>query len=414
MPRKGKRSQASKLRWQKFGESQHSTPATDSEFASSQQQRTVTGEGDHLNLSDRLQCLSSGVRYALLIMSSVCIALFQDQQGRYGFFDPHSRRPDGLPHCPDGNGTAVMLIFTHLRDLIRKIVTSFRMLGASPYAPYELTPVLFQSLDELSTDENIALIDTNADIGVSHMSDQDRDTVSSVIQAEKDMTFPSLSVTESTPCADITLNANEFMHHNSGEGAVECPRSDTTTRDDHHMPNIDSKRTKKKEAKFKRRVRLLEKRKVTPGKIAEKIKRLKNIKEREKYANDKFYKNLKKSQESKSYSRNVEYTNRKMSNITTNYQQNPNFRHRQKFYSTNRYSKDIGFKQWKRLYINNRYANDPAFRSKQKETIRQLIGNKYRNNIAFRSKQKETMRQLIGNKYRNNIITVTKTKGMKG
>ena len=162
---------------------------------------TAVGEGDYVNLADRLQCLSSGVNYALLIMASVCIAVFRDQQGRYGFFDPHSRRHDGLPHGPGGTGTAVMFIFTHLSDLITKIVTSFRMLGASPEAPYELTPVLFHTVDALPVDENVEI--------------------------EMEMSLPSCSVTESTPCAVSTSEANEFMHVSSREGAVECTTSET-------------------------------------------------------------------------------------------------------------------------------------------------------------------------------------------
>ncbi|MCI4395548.1 hypothetical protein PGIGA_G00181860, partial [Pangasianodon gigas] len=66
-------------------------------------------------LNERLQCLSTDVSHALLIVPPECIAVFRDRSGRYGFFDSHSRTPEGLPH-PTDDGTAVMLTFTHLSD----------------------------------------------------------------------------------------------------------------------------------------------------------------------------------------------------------------------------------------------------------------------------------------------------------
>ncbi len=61
-------------------------------------------------LTERLQCLSTDVSHALLLVSPECIAVFRDRSGRYGFFDSHSRTAEGLPH-PTGHGTAVMLTF---------------------------------------------------------------------------------------------------------------------------------------------------------------------------------------------------------------------------------------------------------------------------------------------------------------
>lgn len=120
---------------------------------------------DNCNLPDRLHCLSSDVEYALLIMSSICIAVFRDQQGKYGFFDPHSRRPDGSPAGPHETGTAVMFVSTQVSDLAAKIVSTFSVLGTSPQATYELMPVLFQSVD-LSVDDG-AHVHSDADVNVA-------------------------------------------------------------------------------------------------------------------------------------------------------------------------------------------------------------------------------------------------------
>lgn len=52
------------------------------------------------------------------------------------------------------------------------------MLGTSPYAPYELMPMLFHSVEELCVDENLAQVDSNAEIAVSSTTEQDQNTTS--------------------------------------------------------------------------------------------------------------------------------------------------------------------------------------------------------------------------------------------
>lgn len=46
---------------------------------------------NYLDLEAGLSCLLSDVRYALLVMSGLCIAVFRTTSGKYGYFDPHSR-----------------------------------------------------------------------------------------------------------------------------------------------------------------------------------------------------------------------------------------------------------------------------------------------------------------------------------
>ncbi|KAL1276521.1 hypothetical protein QQF64_036144 [Cirrhinus molitorella] len=68
-------------------------------------------EGWWIPLMERLQCLSTDVRHALLSVAPECIAVFRDRSGRYRYFDSHSRTAEGLP---THGVTAVMLSFTHL------------------------------------------------------------------------------------------------------------------------------------------------------------------------------------------------------------------------------------------------------------------------------------------------------------
>ncbi|XP_042570239.1 uncharacterized protein LOC109078151 [Cyprinus carpio] len=77
-------------------------------------------------LDERLQCLSTDVSHALLIVSPECFAVFRDRSGRYEFFDSHSRTAEGLPH-PTGDGTAVMLTFTNLHEMTSRLFVSFEM-----------------------------------------------------------------------------------------------------------------------------------------------------------------------------------------------------------------------------------------------------------------------------------------------
>ncbi len=66
---------------------------------------------NYLELEAGLSCLMSDVQYALLILNTLCIAVFRTTSGRYGFFDPHLRSAKGLP-LPLGSqahGTAVMV-----------------------------------------------------------------------------------------------------------------------------------------------------------------------------------------------------------------------------------------------------------------------------------------------------------------
>ncbi len=96
-------------------------------------------------LTERLQCLSTDVSHALLLVSPECIAVFRDRSGRYGFFDSHSRTAEGLPH-PTGHGTAVMLTFTHLSDMADIILQIFWDRGDE--TSDEFMPVSFETVQQ--------------------------------------------------------------------------------------------------------------------------------------------------------------------------------------------------------------------------------------------------------------------------
>ncbi|CAI5665002.1 unnamed protein product [Oreochromis niloticus] len=109
-----------------------------------------------LSLEAGLSCLLSDVQYALLIMSGLCIAVFRSTSGKYGFFDPHPRTPSGLPLAlwSRNRGTAVMLKFTLLSDMIKRLQDSYEEMEISPSCTYELKPVQFYILDNTTPESS--------------------------------------------------------------------------------------------------------------------------------------------------------------------------------------------------------------------------------------------------------------------
>ncbi|XP_031729688.1 uncharacterized protein LOC116397914 [Anarrhichthys ocellatus] len=105
-----------------------------------------------LNLESGLSCLLSDVKYALLLMRLLCIAVFRTRSGRYGFFDPHSRTARGLPPSRTP-GTAVMVTFTRLSDMIDRLKKSYRMMRTQSSCNYELKPVEFYNVNTVNLND---------------------------------------------------------------------------------------------------------------------------------------------------------------------------------------------------------------------------------------------------------------------
>ncbi|CAI5689305.1 uncharacterized protein LOC109197982, partial [Oreochromis niloticus] len=107
---------------------------------------TFDGTDHFPSLEQGLQCLASDVRYALLLMGGTVIAVCRLTSGEYGYFDPHPRKSTGMPLLLGvSGGTAVMLKFTRLNDMIDRIKCLYRMFSIAPTCTYELQPVEFHS-----------------------------------------------------------------------------------------------------------------------------------------------------------------------------------------------------------------------------------------------------------------------------
>lgn len=119
----------------------------DMEIYNSIQGRFTEASNSYLVLKEALERWLPEIRYALLMMWSLCIAVFRTTTDRYGFFDPHSRQANGLPF-PGGqssqNGRAVMLTYTHLNDMINRLLKCHvDVLETPSHCEYELKPVVF-------------------------------------------------------------------------------------------------------------------------------------------------------------------------------------------------------------------------------------------------------------------------------
>ncbi len=83
--------------------------------------RDTPALGDYENFANTLQCLKSDVSDAMLLCGNTCIALFRDRSGRFGYFDSHCRTIEGM-YTNDNTGTALMLTFFSLEDLIERLL----------------------------------------------------------------------------------------------------------------------------------------------------------------------------------------------------------------------------------------------------------------------------------------------------
>lgn len=101
------------------------------------------GRENFVNLTLRLEGLETAFSQALLFVGALCIAVFQDQRTRFGFFDPHPRDSEGT--CFEENGKAVMVTFHSAADLAIHLLQLFHgTLNIDPAEEYHILPVSFE------------------------------------------------------------------------------------------------------------------------------------------------------------------------------------------------------------------------------------------------------------------------------
>lgn len=262
----------------------------------------LTGAVDSfLDLEAGLSCLLSDVQYALLLMRALCIAVFRTRSGRYGFFDPHSRTAKGLPLPPDSRtpGTAVMLTFTHLSDMIDRLRKYHKVLGTESSCNYELKPVAFYNVKTAILNDAIPETESQP---TTHTAAVSNALVDDAPQKESNPSAPKIN----TVVPDVTVNivhevpadmetepelSSQFSlisvtSHDTpqSESNVSAPIINTVASDNvlHDISCKLSKLSKQQREKHKRRLML-------SVKVSQRKENQKR-KEKEKYASNETYK----------------------------------------------------------------------------------------------------------------------------
>ncbi|XP_078791854.1 uncharacterized protein LOC144986979 isoform X2 [Oryzias latipes] len=388
------------------------------------------------SLEEGLSHLSSNVQYALLIMSGLTVAVFRckSQDGYdYGFFDPHSRTTEGLPSAL---GTAVMLKFTDLTDMIDRIKLCHTKFDTQPSTLYELKPVEFSSVN---TDGRRNVSDCRPTVAESHgavdgstshpAADQPLNISPHMSTSDVLMEEASAgNVTSTVQQVGLVMSETRTEHEPTGESTSSHDVSVTdknlhtdviqTTAGDLPDPGLTetsinfSRLNKSERRKMRRRLINSQKKGQKQGN--------KNSKEKQKYKNNPTFREKKTLQSQKNYSENEQRRERKKLNMKTyiknctiknidfqqkrrqyirdRYRQNEQFRQKRKAYLTNRYRLNEGFRQRQKMYLRNSYRLNEEFRQRQKMYLR----NRYRLNEEFRQKQRSYMKLKSQQQYRLN------------
>ncbi|XP_076738385.1 uncharacterized protein LOC143416753 [Maylandia zebra] len=395
-----------------------------------------------LSLEAGLSCLLSDVQYALLIMSGLCIAVFRSTSGKYGFFDPHSRTPSGLPLLLQSRnrGTAVMLKFTLLSDMIKRIQDSYEMMEISPSCNYELKPVQFYSMSTVNLSDTItdtvcrptaatAVASTHSDTTVdeANSSTPRRNTTTDLTEN----IFCQMSIC-TPPVKQKEVHVTQFTSYEDQNEPPNIPTEELCS-ELSFLPSSDAfscqsnaaitnvaacdlsdivlQKVKKVNKQQRQKVR---RRLMASEKPRNQRKENQKRKERQKYASNKEYKEKKKSCTSEAYKNNPEVRQKYMKR---RYCENDEFRKKQKQYVKKRFSENATVRKKQQQYIKRRYCDNAEFRQKQKNYItkryqenpefrerqRSRVTQRYARDNAFRVRHRQLMKQLMRDRYQSNL-----------
>ena len=399
---------------------------------------------DYLDLEAGLSCLLTEVNYALLVMSSLVIAVFRNRAGHFGFFDPHSRGSDGLPVFGRTGlvGTAVMLTFTKLKDMIDRIIECHIIFDTLPTCEYELMPVEFHNANvdhsDVTITDSIADLSPQADIEIPTTS---KTNVYSTHNTKRQNKHSLSKISSQKQCKDShtsnipysadntaisTLNEQEVdimstvKHQHCNESSAKCDGTYTqltnteasqcltfskyvteqfpkvTSMSKNHKANI-SKLPKARRKKFKRRAERAEKQNHLSNPIKLKKtqrKETKNMKERINYVKNAIYQQRKKSYK-KSY-------------IKDRFMKNIGFKIKQMQIINQinqcRYRNDLEFKLKKTQNEQQRIDNNPILKLRHNEIMRKINQQRYKNDLLFRHRHKEIMKLINKHRYQNDLL----------
>ncbi|KAL3987742.1 hypothetical protein ACER0C_014857 [Sarotherodon galilaeus] len=349
---------------------------------------TFDGTDHFPSLEQGLQCLTSDVRYALLVMGGTVIAVCRLTSGEYAYFDPHPRKSTGMPlSLAVSGGTAVMLKFTRLNDMIDRIKRLYRMFSIAPSCTYELQPVEFHSenaADQRDADENRQTATT---VPAPALNEPEFETPKSSEQPQKTVTDTLATEVMSSrvdysnePAAELNNCPSDYLEIETSASSVRDTQvtSDSVPQNDLNTASCLTKTTEElshkllkhnKQQRRKIRRRLLVQEKLPQRKENDKQK------ERQTYT---FYESFKaKKKDSSRKSHDSDHSKKK------SVYKNNRFKAKKK--DSSRKSHDSDHSKKKSVYKNNLYKLNATYREKQREHLRKI----YRDSAKIRERKRE-------------------------
>uniref|UniRef100_A0A669E594 ATP-dependent DNA helicase n=1 Tax=Oreochromis niloticus TaxID=8128 RepID=A0A669E594_ORENI len=381
---------------------------------------TFDGTDDLPSLEQGLQCLASAVRYALLVMGGNVIAVCRLTSGEYAYFDPHSRKSTGMPlSLSVSGGTAVMLKFTRLKDMIDRLKCLYRMFSIAPTCTYELQPIEFHSENaahQRDANQNTEyrqcatsapapdLNEPVPELNSQTSTEQTQKTVSDTLTRE--VTSSRVDYSNESAAAESNHRPSDFLQNETSASSVREPQvtSDSVPQKDPTAASCSTKTTQElshkllkysKQERKKMRRRSLAQQKLPKRKENQKKKKRQMYTSNESFeakkrnssgkSNDPGHRQKKSVYKSNLYKLNPTYREKQREHLRKIYKERDDFKEKQKEQMRRIYRESAKIRERKRERVIRMYKDNPIFKEKQKERITRT----YRESPVFREKQKE-------------------------
>ncbi|KAL0172953.1 hypothetical protein M9458_033264, partial [Cirrhinus mrigala] len=309
-------------------------------------------------LDERLQCLSTDVSHALLIVSPECFAVFRDGSGRYGYFDSHSRTAEGFPH-PTGDGTAVMLTFTDLNDMTCRLQQLFQNRGAETC--YEFMPVSFEMEQQLGRTMSSSACESLSQVTSSLPKPQ----MNVGVKISENLVFAE---DKNQDVINVIKTNKQRRRKAMRKMTKQCAGPEDTA------PYFEIRKQKRRE---------YEKEKYATSWHF----RMKKKEVTKKCNQDIFVRNKKKEYFVRRYHTDAVFQNKMKEYMGRKYHTNALFQRKMKDYMVRRYKTDDFFKKKMKDYMVRRYHTDAIFQRKMKD----YVVRRYKTDDPFQKKMKDYM-----------------------
>ncbi|XP_076740544.1 uncharacterized protein LOC143418707 isoform X1 [Maylandia zebra] len=300
-------------------------------------------------------------------------------------------------------GTAVMLKFTRLNDMIDRIKRLYRMFSIAPSCTYELQPIEFHSenaADQRDADENRQTATT---VPAPALNEPEFETPKSTEQTPNTMADTLATEVMSSrvdysnePAAELNNRPSDYLEIETSASSVRDTQvtSDSVPQNDSNSASSSTKITQElsdkllkysKHERQKMRRRLLTQQKLPQRKENQKTK------ERQMYRFDESFKTKKKNSTKKC--NDPDHRQKKSMYKNELYKLNATYKEKQREHFRRTYRESAKIREKKRECVIRMYKDDSLFREKQKERMRKTYKESYRQFPMFREQQKERIRR---------------------